>query len=218
MNTPRSARKIRIYMVQPKFPPSYWGMEHFIKLTPFQAVFPPLGLLTLAALTPPDIDVELVDENAGEEVDFATDAELICITGYVIQMKRVFEIADEFRALGKTVVLGGPMANLLPEECRPHCDVLFEGEAEYTWPRFAREYAEGRHADHYVEHEKIHLPDSPPPRLDVLSALRQGSCSVRGAARSPASSATSSSCTAARCASSPSSRSSPRSRPGTRKA
>src|SRR5262249_35998759 len=55
-----------------------------------------------------------------------------------------------------------------PQECRPHCDVLFEGEAEYTWPRFLSEYAAGRHADHYQEPEKIHLPDSPPPRLDVL--------------------------------------------------
>ena len=43
-----------IYLVQPKFPPSYWGMEHFIALTPYDAVFPPLGLLTLAALTPPE--------------------------------------------------------------------------------------------------------------------------------------------------------------------
>ena len=155
-------------MVQPKFPPSYWGMEHFIALTPYKAVFPPLGLLTLAALTPPDFPVELCDENAGERVDFATDARVVCVTGYILQMKRVFEIADRFRALGKTVVLGGPMANLLPQECRRHCDVLFEGEAEYTWPRFLREYAEGRHCDLYVEHDKIHLPDSPPPRLDVL--------------------------------------------------
>ncbi|MFO0841511.1 MAG: DUF4070 domain-containing protein [Gemmataceae bacterium] len=168
MAAPRPASKPKVYMVQPRFPPSYWGLEHFMALTPFQAVFPPLGLLTLAALTPPDFDVELVDENAGEEVNYRTDACIVCITGYLIQMKRVFEIADEFRALGKTVVLGGPMANLVPEECRPHCDVLFEGEAEYTWPRFAREYVANRHADHYVEHEKIHLPDSPPPRLDVL--------------------------------------------------
>ncbi|MFO0877910.1 MAG: DUF4070 domain-containing protein [Gemmataceae bacterium] len=161
-------RKFGIYMVQPKFPPSYWGMEHFIGLTPFDAVFPPLGLLTLAALTPPEFPVALCDENAGEEVDYGTDAEVICITGYIIQMKRVFEIADRFRALGKTVILGGPMANLIGPECRPHCDVLFEGEAEYTWPRFVREYANGQHSDHYVEHEKIHLPDSPPPRLEVL--------------------------------------------------
>src|SRR6516162_10019224 len=157
-----------IYMVQPKFPPSYWGMEHFIRLTPFKAVFPPLGLLTLAALTPPEFQVELCDENAGEQVDYGTDAQIVCITGYILQMKHVFELADRFRARGKLVVLGGPMANLLPDVCRPHCDVLFEGEAEYTWPRFLREYAEGRSSDHYVETEKIHLPDSPPPRLDLL--------------------------------------------------
>jgi radical SAM superfamily enzyme YgiQ (UPF0313 family) len=161
--------KSTLYLVQPKFPSSYWGMEHFIALTPYAAVFPPLGLLTLAALAPSDYRVTLCDENAGDEVDFDTDAEVVGITGYIIQIKRVFEIADQFRARGKTVVIGGPMANLLPVECRQHCDVLFEGEAEYTWPRFLREYADGRHADHYVEHEKIHLPDSPPPRLDVLN-------------------------------------------------
>ncbi len=164
----RLVRAPGIYMVQPKFPPSYWGMEHFVKLTPFQAVFAPLGLLTLAALTPAEFRVELCDENAGEEVDYASDAQIVCITGYILQMKRVFDIADQFRALGKVVVLGGPIANLLPEVCRQHCDVLFEGEAEYTWPRFLGEYLEGRHADHYLETEKIHLPDSPPPRLDVL--------------------------------------------------
>jgi radical SAM superfamily enzyme YgiQ (UPF0313 family) len=65
-------------------------------------------------------------------------------------------------------VLGGPLANLMPEACRQHCDVLFEGEAEYIWPRFLRARAAGRAGDHYVEPEKIHLPDSPPPRLDVL--------------------------------------------------
>jgi radical SAM superfamily enzyme YgiQ (UPF0313 family) len=168
MTPARPASKPKVYMVQPAFPPSYWGLERFMDLTPFKAVFPPLGLLTLAALTPPEFEVELCDENAREEIDYATDAQIVCVTGYIVQMKRVFEIADRFRAAGKTVVLGGPMANLLPEECREHCDVLFEGEAEYTWPRFLREYAEGRHCDHYVEHDKINLPDSPPPRLDVL--------------------------------------------------
>lgn len=164
----RTGRR-KIYLVQPKFPPSYWGMEHFVALTPYAAVFPPLGLLTLAALTPAEFDVVLCDENAGDDVDFDSGADVVGITGYIIQMSRVFEIADRFRARGKTVVLGGPLANLLPELCRKHCDVLFEGEAEYTWPRFLREYAEGRHADHYVEADKIHMPDSPPPRLDVLT-------------------------------------------------
>jgi radical SAM superfamily enzyme YgiQ (UPF0313 family) len=60
------------------------------------------------------------------------------------------------------------MANLLPDECRKHADVVFEGEAEYLWPRFLRDFAAGSYAPHYHEKEKIHLPDSPPPRLGVL--------------------------------------------------
>jgi len=159
----------KIYLVQPTFPPSYWGMEHFIELTNYDAVFPPLGLLTLAALTPSEYRLELCDENAGEPVNFDTDAEIIGITGYIIQMKRAMEIADEFRRRGKTVVIGGPMANLVPEECRQHCDVLFEGEAEYTWPRFLADYQAGQHQSHYHETEKIHMPDSPRPRLSALT-------------------------------------------------
>ncbi len=157
----------RVYLVQPRFPPSYWGLEYLVPLTPYKAAFPPLGLLTLAALSPPEFAVTVCDENAGERVDYDTDAQIVGITGYIIQLPRVIEIADRFRAKGKTVVIGGPLANLMPELCRAHCDVLFEGEAEYTWPRFLREFSAGTSADHYVEHEKIHLPDSPPPRLSA---------------------------------------------------
>jgi len=168
MSRPRRSNNREIYLVQPKFPPSYWGLETMLKLTPYRAVTPPLGLLTLAALTPPEFHVTLCDENAGERVDYDTSAQIVGITGYNLQNARVYAHAERFRARGKTVVFGGPLANLLEEECRPHCDVLFRGEAEYTWPRFLRDYASGHWADHYVEEEKIHLPDSPPPRLDLL--------------------------------------------------
>ena len=168
MNPIRGAAARQIYLIQPKFPISYWGLEHFLPLTPYQAVFPPLGLLTLAALTPPEFAVTLCDENIGESIDYQTNAPIICITGYIIQIERVFEIAERFRVLGKTVVIGGPLANLLPDVCALYCDVLFEGEAEYTWARFLRDYLAGTVERRYQEPEKIHLPDSPPPRLDLL--------------------------------------------------
>src|SRR5260370_40468356 len=104
----------QVYFEQPIFPRSYRGRAHLLPLTPFRAIYPPLGLLTLAALTPPEFRVSLCDENAGEQVDLDTDAQIVCITGYIIQMPRVFALADRFRALGKTVVLGGPLPNLLP--------------------------------------------------------------------------------------------------------
>jgi radical SAM superfamily enzyme YgiQ (UPF0313 family) len=168
MRTPQRTSNREIYLVQPRFPPSHWGLETMLRLTPFRAVNPPLGLLTLAALTPPEFRVTLCDENAGEQVDYDTSAPIVGITGYNLQNARVYAQAERFRARGKTVVLGGPLANILPDECRPHCDVLFQGEAEYTWPQFLREYIGGRWADHYVQEEKIHMPDSPPPRLDLL--------------------------------------------------
>jgi len=160
--------KRAIYLVQPKFPPTIWGMDYLLRMTPYHAIFPPLGLLTLAALTPSGFKVTVCDENAGEQVDYDTPAQLVGITGYLLQKSAVLAHADQFRKRGKTVILGGPVANLLPEVCRPRCDVLFEGEAEYTWPRFLRDYAGGHWADHYVETEKIHLPDSPAPRLDLM--------------------------------------------------
>jgi radical SAM superfamily enzyme YgiQ (UPF0313 family) len=145
-----------IYLVQPKFPPTIWGMEYLLRMTPYHAVFPPLGLLTLAALTPDEFRVTVCDENAGEHIDYDTPAQIVGLTGYLVQKPAMLAHAEQFRKRGKTVVIGGPMANLLP------------GEAEYTWPRFLREYAAGRYADHYVETEKIHLPGSPPPRLDLV--------------------------------------------------
>ena len=75
----------------------------------------------------------------------------------------MFQIADEFRRRGRLVCMGGPICNVAPEDCRPHCDVLFEGEGEYTWKQFLAEWQEGRHADHYIQQEKVNMRDSPPP-------------------------------------------------------
>src|SRR5436309_5768112 len=109
MAPPHRATRKKIYLVQPQFPPSYWGQEHFIKMTPFGAVYPPLGLITLAALTPPEYDVTVCDESAGERIDFDTDAEIVGVTGYLFQRELVFAVADRLRRRGRTLVLAGPM-------------------------------------------------------------------------------------------------------------
>ena len=85
----RASRR-QIYLIQPRFPPSYWGQEYFVKMTPYGAVYPPLGLLTLAALTPAEYHVTLCDESAGERIDFESDADIVGITGYLFQMVHVY--------------------------------------------------------------------------------------------------------------------------------
>ena len=96
---------------------------------------PPLGLCTVAALTPPQYEIEQRDENI-EDLSFETDADVIVISCMAIQEKRMFEVADEFRKRGKLVCMGGPICNVLPDRCRPHGDVWLEAEVEYTWKHF----------------------------------------------------------------------------------
>src|SRR5215471_11559825 len=81
-----------------------------------------IALPTLAALAPPEVEVTVVDE-AVEAVDFDTHWDLVGITGYLTQMRRMCEIADEFRRRGQLVAIGGPYASLSPEVVRPHADI-----------------------------------------------------------------------------------------------
>ena len=164
----RTPRK-RIVMVHPKFPPSFWSFGFIKEIGGFKTVMPPLGLATLAALTPDRYDVAIVDENI-EPIDFEVDADLIVLSAMGIQEQRLFEVADRFRSNGYTVCMGGPICNVVPERCRPHCDVLFEGEGEYTWKAFLGAWEQGEHEDRYVQTEKIDMVDSPAPRLDLLDA------------------------------------------------
>ena len=164
---PTRTRRKKIVMVHPQFPPSFWSFGFIKEIGGFKTVMPPLGLATLAALTPDRYDVTIVDENI-EPIDFEVDADLIVLSAMGIQEQRLFEVADRFRANGYTVCMGGPICNVVPERCRPHCDVLFEGEGEYNWEIFLDAWELGEGEDRYAQVEKIDMTDSPPPRLDLL--------------------------------------------------
>lgn len=164
-------RAPRILLVYPKFPPSFWSFGFIKHIGGFEAIMPPLGLAILAALTPREFDVTIVDENI-EEIDFDADCDLVALSAMTIQESRLFEIADAFRRRGRLVCMGGPICNVLPERCRPHCDVLFEGEGEYTWKQFLADWQRGAHANHYVQADKIDMRDSPAPRIELLKMDR----------------------------------------------
>jgi radical SAM superfamily enzyme YgiQ (UPF0313 family) len=138
----------------------------------------------VAGLTPAPHEVVLCDENV-EPIDFDTDADIVGITGFVIHKRRMFEIAEAFRRRGKLVVAGGPFATLCPEELRDRVDVLFVGEAEYTWPRFVRDHEAGRWQAEYRQEEKPSMLDSPLPRFDLLRVDRYRSMAIQFARGCP---------------------------------
>ena len=95
---------------------------------------PSLGIPILAALTPPDIEVEFVDDNGGMPVDFDAPTDLVAINCFTPQATRAFEIADGFRARGRQVIMGGFFPSFMADECLKHADSVNICEGEPTWP------------------------------------------------------------------------------------
>ena len=175
---------MKLYLIAPKNPESFWTFDRILPSLRKRCVFPNLALPTVAGLTPPPHEVVLCDENV-EAIDFDTDADIVGITGFVIHKRRMFELAEAFRRRGKLVVAGGPFATLCPEEFHDRVDVLFVGEAEYTWPRFVRDYEAGHWHAEYRQEEKPSMLDSPLPRFDLLKVDRYRSMAIQFARGCP---------------------------------
>jgi len=172
---------MRFLLVNPVFPLSLWDFSLNRDIDGYAYPHPPLALPTLAALTPPGHDVRLLDENVTPlDVDAAAaGADVIGLTGYWIQRQRLFELADAFRARGKTVVIGGPIVDgATVDRVAQHADHVFQGEAEYTWPAFVRDLESGAAKPRYVQATLVDMQDSPTPRFDLLDHGAYSSATV----------------------------------------
>ncbi|MCK4853177.1 MAG: radical SAM protein [Bacteroidales bacterium] len=121
-----------------------------------------LSLATIAALTPPEFEVKIIDEDLAP-VDFNESFDIVGIGGFSYILNRAEEIAREFSKRGALIVCGGSPVSFSPERWRSFADVLFIGEAERTWPRFLEDYIQGKVKKEYLEKEKIDLSLSPVP-------------------------------------------------------
>ena len=108
----------------------------------------PLQFGVIAALTPPDFQVALLDDRV-EPIPPDCAAELVAITVDTYTARRAYQIADSFRARGIPVVLGGLHVSLLPDEAQPHADAVVVGDAEGAWPKVIEEFRAGRLAPRY---------------------------------------------------------------------
>jgi radical SAM superfamily enzyme YgiQ (UPF0313 family) len=158
-----------IVLINPRFYPTYWGLDYAMPFFRKKAILPPLNLPLLAALTAPEHSVSIIDENV-EEIDFdrCRRADIVGLTGMAVQRGRMREIIVELKRRGIFTVLGGPWVTVSPEDLGPLADVIFIGEAEETWPRFLAEWSQGRHQARYEQAEKSDMTSVPAPRFDLL--------------------------------------------------
>jgi radical SAM superfamily enzyme YgiQ (UPF0313 family) len=126
-----------------------------------------LTLPLMAALTSDGHDVRVVDENV-EPIDFDQPVDLVGITALTPIAPRAYEVADEFRRRGATVVLGGVHPSLMADEAQEHADAVVVGEAEETWPIVIADLEKGELKRRYTADHKPDLVNLPVPRRDLM--------------------------------------------------
>ncbi|MGD9365196.1 MAG: radical SAM protein [Desulfobacteraceae bacterium] len=151
---------MKILLVAPVSQKRILGEDFYFKL-------PVLSMPTLAAYTPADIEIEMVDERI-KPLDYDEDADLVAITAMTALAPRAYEIADIFRSKGKTVVMGGMHPSALPQEALRHCDAVAVGEGEVIWPQIIEDFKNGRLKRTYKAETLFDVSTTRPPRWDIV--------------------------------------------------
>nr|UXE44098.1 hopanoid C-2 methylase [uncultured bacterium] len=162
-----------IVLICPRFEPSFWGSDFALPIFNGKTMMPVMALPLLAALTPPQHNVTIIDENI-EPIDFdrCQRADIVGVTGMIVQRQRIRELLVELKRRDIFTVLGGPWITVKPDDYPDLPDVIFIGEAEETWPQFLAEWQQGRHASRYEQVEKTNMATVPAPRIDKLKMSR----------------------------------------------
>jgi radical SAM superfamily enzyme YgiQ (UPF0313 family) len=158
-----------IVFINPRFEVSYWGLEHALPLLGKRANLPTACLPLLAALTPQEHTVTIVDENLEPlNYDRLAKADIVALTGMSVQRERMVEILSELKARGAFTIVGGPWVTVREDYFGDLADVIFVGEAEETWPQFVSEWQTGSHQHRYEQRDKTDMTRVPVPRYDLL--------------------------------------------------
>jgi radical SAM superfamily enzyme YgiQ (UPF0313 family) len=151
------------------------SLPGFVERGKVIASLPSLAMLTLAAVTPPEFDVEYLEINEcdaeGQAAIDASAFDAVAVTSYAAKAHVAYAVADRYRARGTTVFLGGLHATLVgPEEPLAHADAVAIGEGEELWPRMLRDWQAGKLEKVYREANPgtYDVSKAPKPRFDLL--------------------------------------------------
>jgi len=135
--------------------------------------FPQLTMPLLAALTPPGVDITHTDEIV-QKVHYDRSFDLVGITSTTCAAPHTYQIADEYRARGIPVVLGGPHPTLMPNEAFLHADSVVIGEAEGVWPQLIKDFREEKLRKFYRAARPPSLQGLPWARRDLIKGRWYG--------------------------------------------
>jgi len=159
----------KILLVYPKYPETFWGFKYAIKFISKKSVYPPLGLLTVAALLPSSWEKKLVDLNVRTLRDKELKwADYVFISAMDVQKKSVKEIIGQCQKLGTKIVAGGPLFTSNPDQF-PDIDYLVLNEAEITLAPFLKDLQNGTAKHLYFSDTWANIEKTPLPLWQLIN-------------------------------------------------
>ncbi|MFM7449634.1 MAG: B12-binding domain-containing radical SAM protein [Leptolyngbyaceae cyanobacterium] len=173
---------MRVLLLYPLFPKSFWSFEKVLELVGHKALLPPLGLVTVAAILPQEWQFKLVDRNVRSVTEAEWEwADLVILSAMIVQKPDFLAQIREAKQRGKLVAVGGPYATSLPEEATAAgADYLILDEGEITLPLFVAAVQQGKKSGVFrAQGEKPDVTTTPIPRFELLDFDAYDSMSIQ---------------------------------------
>ncbi len=160
---------MRILLVYPEFPDTFWSFKHALRFIRKRSTFPPLGLLTVAAILPEHWEKRLVDMNTEPltQRDLAW-ADCVFVSAMIVQRESAKEVLARAKAAGARTVAGGPLF-IAEHQDLDNVDHLVLDEGEVTLPPFVRDVEKGEAKPIYRAEEYVDLTQSPTPMWELIN-------------------------------------------------
>jgi radical SAM superfamily enzyme YgiQ (UPF0313 family) len=170
---------MKILLISPQTPDTFWSFKHVLRFVSKKAAFPPLGLLTVAAMLPRDWQLRVVDKN----VEWLKDddlrwADFVMISAMIVHKESVRAIVARCAALGKRVIAGGPLFTT-GHEAFPEIQHFVLGEAEEVMPQLVEDMRNDRLQRIYKATSWPNIEQTPVPRWDLIDPRHYVTMSVQ---------------------------------------
>jgi len=175
---PREA-VLRVLLVYPKYPDTFWSLRHTLSFISKKACFPPLGLLTVAAMLPSNWEKKLIDMNVtalrDEDIKWA---DYVFISAMTVQKASSEEVIARCNRLGTKIVAGGPLFTTAYDSFNG-IDCFILGEAEVTLPQFLRDLENGGAERIYSSDERPQLENTPIPLWSLIDKKQYANMNIQ---------------------------------------
>jgi len=170
---------LRILLVYPEFPDTFWSFKHALKFVHKKAGAPPLGLLTVAAMLPAEWDKRLADLNVAtlSDDDLAW-ADYVFVSAMIIQRESARAFIHRCKLAGVKVVAGGPLFTMEYEQF-PEVDYFVLNEAELTLEPFLRDLEQGQAKRVYASKEFPDIHQTPVPLWSLAKLKNYDTVSIQ---------------------------------------